>query len=238
MDALLRCEDVTKKFGGIVALDGFDATVAADSITGLIGPNGAGKTTLFNVVTGVLTPEEGQVRFDGTDVTGRAPHEICHAGIARTFQTPQPIRSLTVEENLRVAGKFGSGDETVATERLEELLSLLSLESRRDDGAGTLQMVEQKYVDLGRALLTMPDLVLLDEMLAGLNPTEKAAMIEAIQRVHAELDVDFLVVEHDLRAIRELSERVIVVNEGRFMAGGAPGDVLDDEAVQEAYIGS
>lgn len=237
MATLLHCEDVTKRFGGIVALDEFSATVESGAITGLIGPNGAGKTTLFNVITGVLSPEAGRVYFQGDDVTGRPQHERCHAGIARTFQTPRPIQSLTVEENLRVAGQFGSPDEG-DPDVLEQTIEVLDLADRRSSDAGNLQMVERKYVDLGRALLTMPDLVLLDELLAGLNTGEKDGMIDRIRQLHETFDVDFLVVEHDLRAIRELSEEIIVLNEGRFMTAGAPGEILSDEQVKEAYIGT
>jgi branched-chain amino acid transport system ATP-binding protein len=238
MNALLQCEGLTKHFGGIVALDGVDATVEAGAITGLIGPNGAGKTTLFNLVTGVLTPDAGAVRFRGEDVTGRPPHVICHAGLVRTFQTPRPIWSLSVEENLRVAGEFGSADRAVPEGRLDHLLDLLDLAERRGDPPDALGLVEQKYLDLARALLTMPALVLVDEILAGLNPTEKAGVIELVRRVHDEFDVDFLVVEHDLRAIRELCETVLVVNEGRLMTRGTPTAVLADEQVQEAYVGT
>jgi branched-chain amino acid transport system ATP-binding protein len=237
MAPLLRCEDVTKRFGGIVALDGFEASVDAGAITGLIGPNGAGKTTLFDVITGVLVPEDGAVVFDGEAITGRRPHEICQEGIGRSFQTPQPIRSLTVEENLRVAAAFGSpGDHQGA--RIERGHDVRGLEDRRHTAAGNLQMVEQKYVDLGRALMTRPKLVLLDETLAGLNPTEKESMITVIRRIHEEFDADFLVVEHDLGAIRDVSDTILVIDEGRFMMGGTPEDVLNDERVQEAYIGT
>jgi branched-chain amino acid transport system ATP-binding protein len=237
MAPLLRCEGVTKRFGGIVALDEFEASVDAGAITGLIGPNGAGKTTLFDVITGVLVPEDGAVVFDGEAITRRRPHEICQEGIGRSFQTPQPIRSLTVEENLRVAAAFGSpGDHDDA--RFERVLDVLGLEDGRDTAAGNLQMVEQKYVDLGRALMTRPKLVLLDETLAGLNPTEKESMITVIRRIHEEFDADFLVVEHDLGAIRDVSDTILVIDEGRFMMGGTPEDVLNDERVQEAYIGT
>ncbi|WP_254533104.1 ABC transporter ATP-binding protein [Natrinema gelatinilyticum] len=238
MNPLLRCKDITKRFGGIVALDGFGMTVQADAITGLIGPNGAGKTTLFNVVSGVLSPDSGSVIFDGDDLMGRATHELCHAGIARTFQTPHPIKSLTVEENLRVAEAFGSLETDGTDSRLERTLDVLDLTEKRSTVAENLQMTERKHVDLGRALLTDPDLVLLDELLAGLNPTDKATLIEHIQQLHREFDVDFLVVEHDLSAIREMCDDVVVMNEGTFMTAGSPSDVLNDERVQEAYIGT
>lgn len=236
MAALLRCEGVTKRFGGIVALDGFDLDVPAGQLTGLIGPNGAGKTTLFNVVTGVYAPEDGRVVFDGEDVTGRRPHQVCRRGIARTFQTPQPIRSLTVAENLRVARAFGGDRDAPVAE--DDLLETFGLADRHDDSADDLQMVEQKYVDLGRALVTGARLVLLDEILAGLTPSEKEELIGAIRGLHEAYDVDFLVVEHDLRAIRAVSDEVVVMNEGQFMTAGAPESVLNDERVQQAYIGT
>jgi branched-chain amino acid transport system ATP-binding protein len=235
MTALLTCDDVTKRFGGITALDGFDVTVPPGRLTGIIGPNGAGKTTFFNVVTGVHAPDEGTIRFEDAAVTGRTPHEVCRSGIARTFQTPQPIRSLTVAENLRVARAFGGGDPEID---VDELLERLGLAGRRNDGAGALQMVEQKYVDLGRALMTDPRLVLLDEILAGLNASEKDEMIATVRTFHREFGVDFLVVEHDLRAIRTISDTVVVMNEGRFMTAGEPAAVLSDERVQEAYVGT
>lgn len=235
MTALLTCEDVTKRFGGIVALDGFDLTIPPGELTGLVGPNGAGKTTVFDVVTGVYAPDEGRIIFDGADVTGRRPHEVCRRGIARTFQTPQPIRSLTVGENLEVARAFGGGEPTIG---VDTLLEAFDLGDRREDGAGELQMVEQKYVDLGRALMTGPRLVLLDEILAGLNPSGKDEMIATIRRFHREHDVDFLVVEHDLRAIRAVSDTVVVMNEGRFVTSGGPETVLSDDRVREAYVGT
>jgi branched-chain amino acid transport system ATP-binding protein len=239
MGPLLRCEGVTKRFGGIVALDEFEATVESGTITGLIGPNGAGKTTLFNVVSGVLSPEEGSVVFGGEDVTDRPLHERCHAGIARTFQTPHPIESLSVEENLRVAAAFGSDRDDVDVDgRVERVLDVLNLTAERSTAAEHLQMVERKYVDLGRALLTVPDVVLLDEMLAGLNPSEKADLIEHIQDLHGEFDVDFFVIEHDLSAIREMTDRIIVMVEGSFLTAGSPDDVLNDDRVKEAYIGT
>lgn len=236
--ALLTCEDVTKRFGGIVALDGFRAEFRAGEITGVVGPNGAGKTTLFDVITGIHAPESGTVEFRGESVAGRPPHEVCRAGIARTFQSPRPIRNLSVEKNLRVAARFGAGADPDATsERRQRVLDALDLTDRRHDDAGDLQMVEQKYVDLARALLTDPELVLLDEILAGLTPGEKDGMIASLRELHADFDVDFLVVEHDLRAIRSLSDAVVAMDDGRFLASGTPEDVLGDERVREAYVG-
>jgi len=240
MTTVLQIEDVTKRFGGIVALDGFSASVADDEITGMIGPNGAGKTTLFNVITGVLAPDDGSVYFRDDDITALPPHEICHAGISRTFQTPKPIRALTVEENLRVARTYGYGGETPGrdTPEIEEILQLFSLEGDRDASPEDLPLVQQKFVDVARALATGPGLILLDEIMAGLNPTGKTTVIETIEAIHAEFGVVFLVIEHDLDAIRSISDTVIAMNEGKELVAGAPGDVMGTETVREAYIGS
>jgi branched-chain amino acid transport system ATP-binding protein len=251
---LLAIEGLTRTFGGIVALNEFEATVTAGEITGLIGPNGAGKTTLFNVISGILPPDEGTVRFRGRDLVGRPPHEVTRAGVARTFQTPRPVRSLTVAENLLVARHFGQADDPAsetdggatpgptgetgtADPTVDRVLELLGLADRRDAVAESLQIVERKYVDLARALAMDPAVILLDEMMAGLNPTETTEMVETIKHVHRTFDVDFLLIEHNLRAIRSAADAVIVIHEGRHLATGSPADVLDDPDVQEAYVG-
>lgn len=241
MTTLLTCDGLTKRFGGIVALDGFDAEFAAGEITGIVGPNGAGKTTLFDVVTGVHAPDDGAVEFRGDPITGLATHRVCRAGIARTFQTPKPIRTLGVEENLEVASRFGADadpDSEASRERRQRVLDALGLADRRDDDAADLQLVEQKYVDLARALMTDPELVLLDEMLAGLPPAEKDEVVATLLEIHDDFEVDFLVVEHDLGAIRSLSDTVVAMDEGRFLARGTPADVLADDRVREAYVGA
>jgi branched-chain amino acid transport system ATP-binding protein len=210
-------------------------TVAANEITGLIGPNGAGKTTLFNVVSGILAPDEGTVVFDETDITGWPAHRIARGGITRTFQTPRPVRALTVEKNLRVA-RFFSGDRDGDRERLESVLELLTLAPKRNVETDQLGIVERKYVDLGRALVMEPDLVMLDEIMAGLNPTETSELIEAIREAHDTFGTDFLLIEHNLRAIRSVSDAVIVIHEGHHLATGSPKEVLERESVQDAYI--
>jgi len=239
MTTVLRIEDVTKRFGGIVALDEFSARVADGEITGIIGPNGAGKTTLFNVITGVLAPEGGSIYFRDDDITALAPHEICHAGISRTFQTPKPIRALTVEGNLRVARAYGAGG-SAGTDgpAMDEILELFSLGERRGASPEDLPLVQQKFVDVARALATGPGLILLDEIMAGLNPTEKATVIGRIEEIHDEFGVVFLVIEHDLDAIRSISDTVIAMNEGRELVVGTPDSVMKNETVREAYIGA
>lgn len=236
---ILECQDVTKKFGGLLALDGFDIAIEEDQITGLIGPNGAGKTTCFNVITGVYQPEKGDVRFRDESITGKRGHEICRAGIARTFQTPKPLRKLSVTENLLVAAHFGRDEEHNGHAfDVEEVLEFFELSDRASAEPTSLQLMERKYLDLARAMMTGPKLILADEIMAGLTPTEKQRMNEIIRKIHAEFDIDFLVIEHDLSVIRSISDRIVVINEGRHLLSGPPEEVLQNEAVKEAYIGS
>ena len=233
---LFRCRDISKRFGGIQALDGVDLEVEADEIVGLIGPNGAGKTTLFNVITGIYTPNGGSIVFDGEEIVGWPTYRICRAGIARSFQTPKPITSLTIEENLRAAEHFGRNDRAPVFS-LDELCEMFGLSSRRDESPEQLQLVEKKRLDLARALATAPELVFLDEIMAGLMPTEKNEIVEQIRRLHDEHGFTFLVIEHDLRVVRELCDRLVVINEGRNIASGSASTVFEDDRVQETYIG-
>jgi ABC-type branched-subunit amino acid transport system ATPase component len=235
---LLECQGVTKKFGGLLALDGFDLSIEEDHITGLIGPNGAGKTTCFNVITGVYTPEKGDVRFRKESITGNQGHEICQAGIARTFQTPQPLRKLSVSENLLVADHYGRGNEGRHGFDVDEVLEFFDLDDRAEADPTSLQIMERKFLDLARAMMTEPELILADEIMAGLTPAEKQRMNDIIRRIHNEFDMDFLVIEHDLGVIRSISDRIVVINEGRHLLSGPPEDVLEAQEVQEAYIGA
>lgn len=239
---LLECQGITKRFGGLVALDDFDMSVDKGEITGLIGPNGAGKTTCFNVITGVYQPEEGDVRFQDEAIAGLKTHKITHAGIARTFQTPQPLRTLTVEENIKVARHFGRTDSKTADTgtgpELGEVLRLFDLTEKREMNSGNLQLVERKYLDLARAMVTNPKLILADEIMAGLNPSEKDEMNALIKRIRNEFDINFLIIEHDLRVIRAICDRVVVINKGRNLHSGLPDEVLEDKEVREAYVGA
>ncbi|MDS0477310.1 ABC transporter ATP-binding protein [Natrinema sp. 1APR25-10V2] len=238
MSEILELEDITKTFGGIIALDGFEGSVAADDITGLIGPNGAGKTTLFNVITGALDPDSGTVRFQGEDVTRERAHKICRKGIARTFQTPKPIRSLTVEKNLRVAHRFGGSDSTLDEEELyQRTLEFFDLGKKQNVRTENLQLIEQKQVDVARALMSAPTLLLLDEIMAGLTPTEKIDMCETIKQLNSEFDIAVLLIEHDLKRMRSISDTIIAMNNGRHLLTGSPTEVLEDDGLQEAYIG-
>jgi branched-chain amino acid transport system ATP-binding protein len=233
---LLRCQDVSKRFGGIQALDGVELAVKDNEIVGLVGPNGAGKTTLFNVITGVYRPNGGNVTFRGEKLVGQQPHRICRRGIARSFQMPKPITQLTIEENLRVADRFGrGGDEWLLPPG--DLLELFGLATDREAYPDRLQLVEKKYLDLARALATAPSLVCLDEFRAGLTPVEKNDTIDRVRGLHDDHDLSFLVIEHDLRVVRDLCDRVVVIDEGRNIAAGSAQSVFEDERVRETYIG-
>jgi len=233
----LEINDVSKDFGGIRALDGLSAELTEGCVTGLIGPNGAGKTTLFNVVSGTLPPTDGTVALDGEVISGQKPHVIARKGIARTFQTPQPIFQLTVEENVRTAEHFGRDADSAETSfGVGSVLDLVGLADKRDERPENLQLVEQKYVDFARALVMEPDIVLLDEMLAGLNPAEKEEFSDTILRIHDETDTDFFVIEHDMRTIRTLADDVMVINNGRLIAFGPTEDVMAMDEVEEAYL--
>jgi len=235
----IRCEEVVKKFGGVTALDGLSLTIKRGEITGIIGPNGAGKTTLFNVITGVLSPTSGDVILDGTVISGLETHEICHRGISRTFQSPKPLASLTVEENLRAAQHFGAGvgGESDDDLSVSGVLETLGLEDSADSYPDQMGIVNQKYIDLARALMTGSTLVLVDEIMAGLTPAEKQSFVDTFGTFHDSFGIDFVVIEHDLETIRSISDRLIVIHNGQSIARGSPEEVLRDQEVREAYAG-
>lgn len=257
MTSLLTGRGLSKQFGGIRALDGFDIELNEGTIVGLIGPNGAGKTTFFNVVTNVHRPDEGTIHFDGEDVTGLPPHKICRRGIARTFQSPKPFHGLNIEENLRVAeyyahkrtdakdGRFSLLQQAVdairrgrAEDRREyEIISTLGLDDKLDMSIEDLQLMSRKYLELAKAIVTRPRVLLLDEIMAGLNPAEKDEMIATIREIKSEYNLTVVVIEHDLSVIRKICERVIVMNNGTNLAEGPPEDVLGEERVRRAYVG-
>ncbi len=240
--ALLEIQGVSKRFGGVRALNDVSLQVAAGQVVGLIGPNGAGKTTLFNVVAGVLRPEAGRVLFHGRDVTGLPPHAVCHAGIARTFQIVQPFSRLSVVENVVAGclfgrrGARGMGRAAAETEA-HGLLEHGKLAAKAGWPAGTLTLSERKRLEMVRALATGPDLLLLDEVLAGLNPQETEEMAGIIQRLGRELGLAIILIEHNVRAVMTLSEQVVVLNYGTVIARGDPATVARDPAVIAAYLG-
>jgi ABC-type branched-subunit amino acid transport system ATPase component len=249
-DTILEVSDLRKSFGGIIALDGVDLTIGP-GITGLIGPNGAGKTTLFNCITGFLAPDSGSVVFDGTDITGMDPSKVARNGLVRTFQTPHELAKMTVLENLllaprpqageRLARAWTRGDEFVndereARSRAHEIAELFEIDHLLEEPAANLSGGQRKLLELARVLLTDPDVILLDEPLAGVNPTLEQKILDRIHQLEDD-GYSFLFVEHDINMIMEHCERVIVLHRGKVLVEGAPSDVRSDERVIEAYLG-
>jgi branched-chain amino acid transport system ATP-binding protein len=240
---LLEVQGVSKHFGGVRALDGVSLAVEAGQLVGLIGPNGAGKTTLFNVVAGAIMPDAGRVVFRGHDITGRPPHAVCHAGIARTFQIVQPFARLTVLENVAAGWLFGRRGAAARASRAaaeagaRDLLEYGKLAARASIPAGTLTLSERKRLEMVRALATGPDLLLLDEVLAGLNPQETEEMTAIVRGLARSLGLAILLIEHNVRAVMALSERVVVLGSGTVIAHGEPAAVARDPAVISAYLG-
>jgi branched-chain amino acid transport system ATP-binding protein len=241
--ALLEVERVAKRFGGVQALGGVTLDVEAGRIVGLIGPNGAGKTTLFHVISGVLRPDRGRVVFGGREVSGLPPHAVCHAGIARTFQIVQPFARLSVLENVTAGWLFGRHGVAArlgrrqAEARARQLLDYGKLGAKADRPAGTLTLSERKRLEMVRALATGPDLLLLDEVLAGLNPQETEEMTGIVRRLRQELGLAILLIEHNVRAVMALCGTLVVLNHGTVIARGDPAVVARDPAVITAYLG-
>ncbi|MBI3826874.1 MAG: ABC transporter ATP-binding protein [Candidatus Rokubacteria bacterium] len=250
-EPLLAVRDVVKRFGGVEALAGCSLDVAAGSITGLIGPNGAGKTTLFNVVSGLTAPEAGRIALGGARIDGRPGHAIARLGLARTFQIPRPLARMTVLENLLVYAPDQAGErlrglvsrpKTIARQeasiraRANEILRFMELAPLASDPAGTLSGGQKKLLELARALMGDPRIILLDEPGAGVNPTLMRSLVARIRELHAR-GVTFLLIEHDMDLVTELCDPVIVLAEGRRLVEGPFAEVRRDPRVLEAYLG-
>jgi branched-chain amino acid transport system ATP-binding protein len=249
---LLAVRNVDKRFGGVQALDGCTLDIAARSITGLIGPNGAGKTTLFNVVSGLAAPDGGEIRLAGQPLHGRPSHVIARLGVARTFQIPRPLGRLTVVENLLV-GAHGQGGETLwralvargaiardearLVGRADEILDFMGLAAVRDDLAETLSGGQKKLLELARALMSEPRVILLDEPGAGVNPTLLRSLVARIRELHAQ-GRTFVLIEHDMDLVTALCDPVIVLAGGRTLVEGPFEQVRRDPRVLEAYLGT
>jgi branched-chain amino acid transport system ATP-binding protein len=236
---LLEVRSVEKRFGGLRALAGVSFAVRPGEIAGLIGPNGAGKTTLFNVVTGVYRPDAGQVWFGGQEVSRLSGHRICRLGIGRTFQAVRPFLDMSVRQNVLVGAHFGAADggRRGLRERAEELLEFVGLRRKAGLPPRSLTLVERKMVELARALATRPRLLLLDEILSGLNPTEMAHATALIRKMRDEMGITILWIEHVMRALMSTCERVVVLNYGQVLAEGTPAAVVQNPEVVKAYLG-
>jgi branched-chain amino acid transport system ATP-binding protein len=233
---VLEVSGLSKSFGGLAAIDQASLEVAADEIVALIGPNGAGKTTLFACVAGFIKPDAGSVRFAGRDVTGLPPHHICAQGIARTFQITQPFARLTVLENVMVGAYHTTRLRRDAAAQAEDVAREVGLGGQLDMRADALTLAGRKRLELARALATRPKLLLLDEVMAGLNPVEVEEIIGMVRKIHATGIVIFLI-EHVMQAVLGLAARVYVLSDGRIIANGSPAAIAADPAVIEAYLG-
>ncbi len=236
---ILEVVNVSKYFGGLAAVDDVSFTLPEGEILGLIGPNGAGKTTLFNCINGVYTPTSGKIVFKGHDITGLRPYHVAHLGLARTHQIVRPLNELTVRENVIVGACFGRENHglTEAARIADEVLEFVGMAERAEMLAGSLNVAQKKRLELARALAAHPYLLLLDEVLAGLNPAEVTAMLDIIRQIR-EQGITMIMIEHIMHAVMNVSDRVIVLNYGKLIAEGTPEEVARNPEVIEAYLGS
>ena len=237
---LLQGEKVTMSFGGLTAVSEVDFYVDEKEILGLIGPNGAGKTTLFNLISASLKPKSGKITYEGKNITGMNPYQICRLGIARTFQTVKTFGSMTAIDNVRVGALFGQPEKpssAQATKDAIELLEFVGLSKNTYSPARDLTLANQKRLEVARALATKPKLLLLDELMAGLNQTEVAEAMDDIRQMRAEKGITIIMIEHVMKAIMNVCDRIIVLNYGKKIAEGTPQEIINSPTVIEVYLG-
>jgi branched-chain amino acid transport system ATP-binding protein len=237
VSALLEVEGLAKSFSGLRAVQGVTFAVPEGAIVGLIGPNGAGKTTTFNLIAGVYRPDAGAVRLAGKRIDGWRPDRICRAGLARTFQLVKPFAGLTVMENVIVGALNACAGVREAREKSAHIIEQLGLGAKRDQMASALTLPERKRLEVARALATAPRLLLLDEVMAGLRPTEMDQMVALFRELNASLGLTILLIEHVMRAVMALSRHIVVLHHGEVIAAGTPEQVTRDPAVLECYLG-
>ena len=237
MSAFLSIAGVSKRFRGLVAVDRVSCEVTKGEIFAVIGPNGAGKTTLFNMIAGALKPDEGEIAFGSERIDGLRPDEVCRRGIARTFQIVRPFPALTVEDNVMVGALLRTSDTVRARETAHEVLRRLDLFDKRQREAKSLTLPDRKRLEVARALATSPQLLLLDEVMAGLRPTETDRMVAILRELNAQ-GLTILLIEHVMRAVMALANRVLVLHHGAQIALGTPAEVTREPAVIESYLGA
>jgi branched-chain amino acid transport system ATP-binding protein len=235
----LEGKGVTRYFGGLAAVSDVDLTVDEGEIVGLIGPNGAGKTTLFNLISGALVPKPGIITFKGEKITGMRPQKICRMGIARTFQSVKVFANMPILENVLLGSLFGTptrGSSTDAVREAAELLEFVGLSASRETAAKDITLVNQKRLEVARAMATKPELLLLDELMAGLNPTEVAEAMELVARIR-DKGITIFMIEHVMKAVMNACDRIMVLHHGKKIAEGTPKEIATSKAVVEVYLG-
>ena len=235
-ETILKVNDLTKRFGGLMAVGGLSFEMGAGEILGLIGPNGAGKTTVFNCLTGFLPIDEGDILLDSQSVVGRQPYQICQMGVARTFQIVKPFLTISVLDNVMVGALARERSTARARQAAMEIIEFVGLAKMAHQEAQGLPLPMRKRLELARALATQPKILLLDEVMAGLNPTEVDNLIGLVQEINRR-GISIFLIEHVMRGVMALSQRVIVINYGQKIAEGPPQEVVKDQGVVEAYLG-
>jgi branched-chain amino acid transport system ATP-binding protein len=240
MTALLQVQSISKRFGGLTALDDVSFELPAGAIVGVMGANGAGKTTLFSLIAGNAQPTSGDIRFEGRSIVGLRPDQVCRLGVARTFQIVKPFPAMSVRENLRTAAMFGrAGHRTAqaADASSQAVMEEVGLAAVADDPASTLTLSGQKRLEIARAIATGGQLVMLDEVMAGLTPAEVTQMLKTVRRLHKSRGLTLMVIEHVMRALMDLCERIVVLHHGQLIADGRPDEIGRDARVLAVYFG-